>query len=307
METNISVNQWRLFILLAQHGSVTRAATAQGIAQSAVSRQLSLLERKCDGRLFHRTGRGLALTETGTSLYPRVLAWLDEASQLAKDARTSVRRPSGLVSIGVAVSTARPLIKMVFQRTQALFPDIRIRVVTGSSQNLSEWLQGGHIDIAILYRYGRPNEGETPLGKVDFLLVGPPGDEMTANPTIPFKKIHRVPLVLPGTPNHFRHLLDQLARRKQIELSVALECDSLNLQKSIIAESRLRAIIGFRAVEEELRTGQLTASKIVSPTMTYTIALCNSTVRPTTLACREVSRLIRQCSDELTVVSKSLP
>ena len=48
----------RAFASVAEHGSLTRAATALEVAQSALSRRITALEKELGGRLFHRTGRG---------------------------------------------------------------------------------------------------------------------------------------------------------------------------------------------------------------------------------------------------------
>ena len=55
----------RAFDAVAQHRSFLRASVALGTAQSALSRQVSALERALGARLFHRTGRGVALTALG--------------------------------------------------------------------------------------------------------------------------------------------------------------------------------------------------------------------------------------------------
>ena len=59
----MDIRQLRTFVEVAANGSYARTALIVGIAQSALSRQLSALERGIGGRLFHRTGRGVVLTE----------------------------------------------------------------------------------------------------------------------------------------------------------------------------------------------------------------------------------------------------
>src|SRR3712207_6971579 len=54
---------------VAEAGSFTRAGDALGLSQSAVSRQISALERELKAPLFHRHARGLILTEQGDLLF----------------------------------------------------------------------------------------------------------------------------------------------------------------------------------------------------------------------------------------------
>ena len=59
----------RIFYTVAEAGSFTRAGDDLGLSQSAVSRQISALERELKAPLFHRHARGLILTEQGELLY----------------------------------------------------------------------------------------------------------------------------------------------------------------------------------------------------------------------------------------------
>src|SRR3978361_755478 len=59
----------RIFLNVAEAGSFTKAGDDIGLSQSAVSRQISALERELKAPLFHRHARGLILTEQGDLLF----------------------------------------------------------------------------------------------------------------------------------------------------------------------------------------------------------------------------------------------
>ena len=61
----MTLEQLRVFVAVAQRQHVTRAAEALHLAQSAVSAAIAALEARHDVKLFHRVGRGIALTEAG--------------------------------------------------------------------------------------------------------------------------------------------------------------------------------------------------------------------------------------------------
>ena len=56
---------WKLFVDAIELGSLSKVAVTDGTSQPHVSRQIGELERRCGGRLFQRTGRGVVLTELG--------------------------------------------------------------------------------------------------------------------------------------------------------------------------------------------------------------------------------------------------
>ena len=101
---------WKLFVDTAEMGSLSKAAVAYGTSQPHISRRISHLEQEYGGRLFVRTGRGVALTELGRRIAPQIRAWLTSTQQLANDVRTSAGTPIGTVRIGSLPSTAHPLV-----------------------------------------------------------------------------------------------------------------------------------------------------------------------------------------------------
>jgi DNA-binding transcriptional LysR family regulator len=296
----MNIAYWKLFADVAELGSLTKVAASRNMAQSAISRQIAALETFCGGRLFHRTGRGVTLTEAGAAVFPRVKAWLGEAEQISRDVKAKVGVPAGVVQVGMIPSAGHQLASTLFQETRRQFPEVRLRFLDGASSQVGEWLETGQVDIGVLFRDGSERRSdEHPLATVDAFLVGPVGDPLTKSPTIPFSRLDRLPLVLARLPNSLRRVIDQEAKRKRIELSVLMECDSLEIQRDVVADGAAYGIHGSLAVIHDLDTGRLQASRIVSPEIRRTITLAVSRYRPPTLACRSVARLIRSCVEQM--------
>jgi DNA-binding transcriptional LysR family regulator len=77
----MTLEQLRIFVAVAQRSHITRAAAALHLGQSAVSAAISALEARHGALLFHRAGRGIALTETGRAFLPAAEAVLAEAAR----------------------------------------------------------------------------------------------------------------------------------------------------------------------------------------------------------------------------------
>jgi LysR family nitrogen assimilation transcriptional regulator len=297
-ETSLDLQKWNLFAKVAEHGSLTRAASALGAAPSAISRQISHLEQDCGGRLFNRTGRGLTLTALGERILPRINSLLAEAERLAIEIDSSAGIPSGEVRIGLVPSLGDPLVSNLFSMVRKRFPEVRLHFIEGSSGQLDAALVDGSIDMAVLFRFSKAEAGdEQPLARVDTFLAGPIGDPITRKATVQFARLDQLPLVLPDMPNGLRVVLDQHARKCGITLSVILEANSLLIQRNLAGAGTAHAILAGPAVWKEMRAGLLQASRIVNPDIERIITLASSKRRPSTLACREVARMIRQIVD----------
>lgn len=260
------LHKWRMFLAIAELGSLTRAARLLNGTQSLLSRQLNALERECGGRLFNRTGRGVELSEIGQRILPQVSALLIDAEQLEASIRGEAREPAGRVTLASLPSVGATLVGRLFSQTRSRHPGVSLKVLEGSSGQVDEWLADARLDIAILYRYGAVlSEQEQVLATVDSYLIGPRGDRLTATPEIAFRALNDLPFILPSTPNGLRTALDAMARQEHARLETVIEADSLPLQKALVEQERLYTVLPLHAVWAEVQEGRLQAARIVSP------------------------------------------
>src|SRR5262245_18192471 len=100
----------RIFHAAAEAGSFTHAGEALRMSQSAVSRQLSALDKELNVTLFHRHDHGLVLTEQGEMLFgtaSEIMNKLSTAETLLSDTTTKptgdlkITAPVGLGSVWV--------------------------------------------------------------------------------------------------------------------------------------------------------------------------------------------------------------
>src|SRR5471032_3541711 len=102
--SGVSLQQLRLFVIVAQHRSFTQAGNALGVTQSAASRSIRELEDLLELRLFDRTTRQVALTDTGRALLPRIALLVDELEASLRFGQQVSTAESGAVSIASSSS-----------------------------------------------------------------------------------------------------------------------------------------------------------------------------------------------------------
>jgi LysR family transcriptional regulator, nitrogen assimilation regulatory protein len=285
---------WKLFVDASELGSLSKVALAYGTSQPHISRRISELERECGGRLFQRTGRGVALTELGQRIAPKVRAWMAGTDELANEVRASAGTPIGKVRIGSLPSTAHPLISTLYKRLREQYPLIQLAVREGQGAQIETWLEDGSVDLAILFRTSAsPKDGDTYLVETSTYLVGAARDPLTARSTVRFSALHNLPLVLFCRPSSWRDHLEAVAAERNISLNVALEADSLSLQTHIASQGGIYALLGPYAIAEASKHHRLQSAKLVDPVITRHIALAMSRHGTMTLACRTVMQVTR--------------
>jgi DNA-binding transcriptional LysR family regulator len=124
----------RIFHAAAEAGSFTHAGDALRMSQSAVSRQVSALERDLGVALFHRHARGLVLTEQGELLFRTatdVMNKLHTAETLLSDA---TGKPTGDLRITAPIGLGTVWVTQRMREFMELYPDIRIELVLNDEQ-----------------------------------------------------------------------------------------------------------------------------------------------------------------------------
>jgi LysR family nitrogen assimilation transcriptional regulator len=291
---------WRLFIDLAEQGSLSKVSMLRDIAQAQLSRQLSELEAQCGGALFIRHGRGVHLSELGRWALPRVQAWLAHTEQLANDIRSGSGVPIGEVRIGTMPSTVRPLLCPVLARAKVRYPLVRINVREALDSQMDEGLHSAKFDLAIRYLHPQNlKSSDRVLRQVDSFLVGPVGDKVTRQNTVAFAELAHLPLVLPCRPSLWRDNLDSLARAQGFSLQVALEADSLTVQKDMVMQAGMHTLLGPMALQPELQNQQLQAAKIIDPELPRMMALTTRAGMVETLAQQVIAELIVETAQGL--------
>jgi LysR family transcriptional regulator, nitrogen assimilation regulatory protein len=289
----VDFNQLKLVTQVASHGSLTRAAVALDLEQSVISRQLTALEAEYGGRLFYRTGRGMTLTEFGASVLPRLEALLEQIQHVEEEIKTQSGVPNGDVRVGLLPAFAYPLANQLFREVQARYPRVRLHFFEGSNGQLDEWITTGAIDIALVYRYGSVNESvERIEGFCDACLISAPGCRIGSEPTVSFRELDNLPLVLPSAPNPLRAVLDEHAKAQRISLHVVVEADSVPIQKNLVADGEVYAVLGTPSVQREIKEGTLRSWRIVDPVIRRAGVIATTRHHPFTLSMRTVVRLL---------------
>lgn len=284
--------KWGIFLKVAELGSFTRVANLLGTPQSNISRQIALLEKGLGVRLFHRTGRGVILTEAGEALIPRLTEIAKGCDILADDIATAGRVPTGEVAVGLLPWTAPVIADDLFRAAQKELPRVKIHLCEGSGAQLQELLNEGRIDIAMQIREGRDETDHVnELASFHLRLIGLTGSPLVIKPTVRFLDLAGVPLVVPSGSHPLRLRLSRLERKMQITLNYAYEADSVRLQEIVAAAGGGYAIT--TGLIPERANGELAEAEIVEPRLLRTIVLGRSTRRPETLATRAVDRLIK--------------
>ena len=144
-------NQLRIFVTVARHAHVSRAARELHMAQPAVSRHIRELERQCGGSaLIEKAGRNVRLTEAGEALLVHAQSILAEVATAESTMRQRLGLTAGRVSIGTPPSVGLHLLPEALAKFHRAHPNIELRIQQAGTVQLLHQLEMGEIDIAVV-------------------------------------------------------------------------------------------------------------------------------------------------------------
>ena len=295
------------FARVANCGSISRAALELGSDQSTVSRQMLRLEASTCSRLFHRSGRGVILTEAGRTL----LEHARRVTETVEEARRAIHAFSGMgpadLVIGAQATIARTIFGPVGSALQLRFPRTKLRFAEGASSDMLAWLASGNIDVAVLYL-----PSQTAGLKIDILLQEQlrlivPGGQADIDSEFSVRRLGDVPLILPSAPRGLRLLVEALASRIGISLHIAMECDaSISVTKRLVQNGCGYTVLPLAAVAEEVAQGTLRAARLVGADVSREVAMATARNRTGAAELWGVLQTVRQ-QVRNTVASGSWP
>lgn len=283
----------RVFLAVAAHQSITRAASALGLRQSAISRKIQGLEQSLDTRVFYRNGRGVRLTAAGEKLQRVATEVIEALDALTAELRAEHSGFQGEVTLGLPPSLGATISAGLVRRFQEGYPQARLRIMVAFSATLLEWLDDGRIDVGVLYDVHRSRTLlVTPLLNEALHLVSRPAAAGTAA-IAELPELGVGPYALPSTANGMRRIVDAAATRNRIRMQVSAEIDSLDAMKELVEAGPERCVLPLGAVHREVRAGRLAARRFAGTQLQALLVLATPVNRPVNPLASAVQRLIQ--------------
>ena len=256
------------FVAIAEAGSLSAAAAAQGRAQSVLSRHLAGLEHALGVSLFDRSRGGVSLTAAGTLLLGRARAILAEvAATRAELATGAAGGVHGKVAIATSTTVADVLYGPLAARLARAHPALALDLHEGQD-DLAERLAQGRIDLAIVTTSAETEPSPfRALYHEPVWLVGPAGDPaLTGAPIPPAAAVAR-PLILPVGEASLAPLLAR-ARAQGLAPPCRLHAESLGTIRDLVRRGLGSALLPYAAVREELAAGLLSGAPVAGLSLT---------------------------------------
>jgi LysR family transcriptional activator of glutamate synthase operon len=172
----VELRQLQYFVKVARKQHVTQAAEELHVAQSAVSRQIHLLEEELGVHLFVQKGRNLHLTSVGKLFLDRVEGILTDLERAVNEIHEFLDPEAGEIRIGFPHSLVLHLLPSVVASFRKDHPNVKFRLRQGTYNSLIRDVTNGEIDLAFISPFPATHEyvtGELLLTEELFAILPP--------------------------------------------------------------------------------------------------------------------------------------
>jgi DNA-binding transcriptional LysR family regulator len=193
-QPRVRFHHLQTFLAIVECGTLTAAAEQIFKTQGAVSQDLKALEATLAVRLIDRDGQRIQLTEAGRTLLPHARELLGRLCLAEAEIERMRTGRHAVIRLGMLPSLARPLAPLV-ANLQALSPETRTLLFTGSSEELASSVAAGTLDIAVCETDAQDGLLATALYEEDFCVALLADNPLADRPVLSAKQLRDVPFI----------------------------------------------------------------------------------------------------------------
>ena len=294
----MDLRQLEIIRAIADTGSFTAAGEKLHVSQSAISRQILLLEEELGEPVFHRIGRRIRITPAGESLLQlshRVFHDLQETVSGISDKREALRGTMRLVG---GMTVCLYVFPALLAEVRRVHPNLDLKITVGSAERSIAMLRSGAGDLGMITL---PVEAtdlvSVPVLEEELLLITYPTHPLARKKPITPGDLDRQDFVLFETGSITRRLVESFFTREGVDPEIIMETENVEIIKAMVRNGLGISIIPWQAAAADVRAGHLFCSRIAG----------HSLVRQTGWLYPKMSRLPRTVSEVLRVFETVRP
>jgi DNA-binding transcriptional LysR family regulator len=259
----VDLRQLEILQAIAETGSFTACGRKLHVSQSAISRQILLLEEELGEPLFLRVGRQVRMTPAAESLVQlgqRVFQDVRETVGSITDRTTELR---GTLRLSGGMTVCLYVFPALLKQLRRVHPhlDVRLTVAT-AGQSLKE-IRGGRIDAGLLtLPVDESDVVAVPVLREELLLITTPTHPLARRRRAAPSDLVRQPFVLFEIGSATRRVIDRFFASENIEPTIVMDTENVEIIKAMVKTGMGIGIVPYQAVAREVRAGQFFCTRI---------------------------------------------
>lgn len=295
----MTLEQLRIFVAVAEHEHMTRAAESLHLTQSATSAAIAALETRYATQLFHRVGRGITLTDIGKNFLIEARAVLARATAATTVLTDLAGMTRGALALAASQTVGNYFLPPLMARYRRHFPGIDLTLRIGNTEQVAGWLHAGEVDLGVVEgTVDDPVLAAEPVADDELVLVVGRSHPWAKQRTIAADQFTTTDWVLRETGSGTRAIAQSVLQQSGIapaDIRIAMELPSNEAVGAAVVAGAGASIISRLVAAALIHSGELIAIEATLPTRRF--VQLRHKERYVTRAAREMSQLIATRED----------
>jgi len=294
----MDLRQLEILKAVAETGSFTGAGRRLHVSQSAVSRQILLLESELNEPLFWRIKRKVKITPAGEALLQLAIRVFEDIKETTTSITETQEKLTGTVRLVGGMTVSLYVFPTLLREFRRLHPEVDVKVITGSAERLLRKLRAGAADLGLLtLPIDEPDLVTVPVMREELMVVTYPTHPLAKRGRVEPQDLVRQPFVLYEPGSNTRRVIDELFIKEKIQPRMVMQTENVEIIKAMVKSGIGITIISHQAVEREVKEGQLAACRIGGHTL----------VRETGWVYLKANRIPRKIEEMIRTLERTLP
>ncbi|MCL1631139.1 LysR substrate-binding domain-containing protein [Sporolactobacillus sp. CPB3-1] len=235
----MELRQIQYFIEAATREHMTQASEALHVAQSAISRQISLLEDELGVALFTRKGRNIQLTHAGKLFLRHAERGLSEFETAQQKIKEYLNPDSGLIRLGISTSLSVHTLPVVLRDFHQTHPGINFQLHQGTVPYLIHLIEQGSIDLAFASPVPKQHESvrSSILYTEQMVLLISKQHKKSGNASISLSQLKHERFITFRSKLSLRELFLDACKQAAFTPNIVFEGEDMDTIKSLVASN----------------------------------------------------------------------
>ena len=253
---HFTLRQLEVFVAVAQHESVSHAARALALSQSATSTALAELERQFDCQLLDRIGKRLKLNALGFQLLPKAVALLDRAEEIEE--LLHGQQGVGSLDVGATLTIGNYLATLLISDFMQRHPGSRVRLQVRNTSAIIERIVQHELDLGLIE--GRCEDDAVvtqPWVEDELAVFCSPRHPLAGQGPVELDRLLREAWIMREQGSGTRLTLEQAARHRRGRFNILLELEHTEGIKRAVESGLGIGCVSKLALRDAFRRGSL--------------------------------------------------
>ena len=259
----MDLRQLQILQTIAETGSFTASGKKLHVSQSAISRQILLLEEELGEPLFLRVGRQVRMTPAAESLVQLGQRVFQDVRETVQTITDHTRALKGTLRLAGGMTVCLYMFPPLLKHLRRLHPQLEVRLTVATAMRSLHEIRAGRIDAGLLTLPVEESDLVTlPVLREELLLLTMPTHPLAKKKTIQPSDLSGEPFVLFETGSATRHVIDTFFLTEQVEPVVVMDTENVEIIKAMVRAGLGISIVPYQAIAREVRAGQFFCARI---------------------------------------------